>query len=235
MQKLLGNIINAIYPRHCPVCHEILKDQNNLACPKCFGKLHPLMGARCKKCGKPVEKEAEYCHDCGKYKRSFDEGRGAFLYDRIWKNSLMKYKYFGCREYADFYAYVLYKVAEKDIRRWKPDLILPVPLHPKKERIRGFNQSRLLAEKISLRTGIPVDCTIVRKTQKTKSQKKLGAEERRRNLQNAFVVTRVLEGRKILVIDDVFTTGSTMDAMAAKLKKHGAEKVFFLTLCIGFH
>lgn len=234
MQEFWENILNMIYPRHCPICHEILRDQKKLACPDCFRKLHPLMGARCKKCGKPVEKEAEYCLDCGKYKRYFEEGRGAFLYDSMWKNSLMRYKYFGCREYADFYAYVLYKVAERDIRRWKPDLILAVPMHPTKERIRGFNQSRLLAEGISRYSGILADFTIVKKTQKTKSQKKLRAEERRRNLKDAFLVTASLDGKRILVIDDVFTTGSTMDAMAVKLKKHGAEKVFFLTICMGF-
>lgn len=185
------------------------------------------------KCGKPVDKEEEYCKDCGKRERSFTQGKGIFLYDAGWRLSLEKYKYYGCREYGDFYAKAMFQFGKKDILRWKPDKLIPVPLHRKKERQRGFNQSAYIAGGISRLTEISCDEDIIRKCRNTKSQKKLNAMERRSNLKNAFVLQKDVQGLRLLVIDDVYTTGSTMDAAAACLMAGGAEKVYFLTLCTG--
>ena len=145
----------------------------------------------------------------------------------------MKYKYFGRREYGRFYAKAMCLYAGKELERWKPDIIVPVPLHWKKQRMRGFNQAAFLAEEISKLTGIPADAALVKKTKKTRSQKKLDAAQRRKNLKEAFQVSKEVKGKKILVVDDVYTTGSTMDAMASCLLEKGACKVWFLTLCIG--
>lgn len=112
-------------------------------------------------------------------------------------------------------------------------MIVPVPLHPKKLRKRGFNQSGYLAELLSGYTGIPLDEGLVRKIRETRAQKKLDARGRQRNLQGAFEAADRAEGLKVLVIDDVYTTGSTMDAVAACLKEKGADKIYFLTVCTG--
>ena len=149
------------------------------------------------------------------------------------RRSVTRYKYYGCREYGDFYAKAMYRYAKMELREWKPDLIVPVPVHRSKERMRGFNQAAYLAERISRYTGIPADMGLVQKNIKTKSQKKLNALQRRKNLEKAFCVTGDVRGKDILVIDDVYTTGSTIDAMASCLKKKGAENVYFLTVCIG--
>ena len=140
---------------------------------------------------------------------------------------------YGCREYGDFYARAMYRYAQKELREWKPDLIVPVPVHRSKERQRGFNQAAYLAEKLGHYTGISTDVNIVQKVLKTKSQKKLNALQRRKNLEKAFCVTGDVRGKNILVIDDVYTTGSTIDAMAGCLKRKGAGNVYFLTVCIG--
>ena len=108
-----------------------------------------------------------------------------------------------------------------------------VPVHRSKERQRGFNQAAYLAEKLGHYTGISTDVNIVQKVLKTKSQKKLNALQRRKNLEKAFCVTGDVRGKNILVIDDVYTTGSTIDAMAGCLKRKGAGNVYFLTVCIG--
>ena len=97
----------------------------------------------------------------------------------------------------------------------------------------GFNQSAYLARRIGETLGIPVSEEILVKIQNTRSQKKLGAAERKRNLVRAFRVPEDISGLTVLVVDDVFTTGATIDAAAACLKAAGAEKVFFITLCIG--
>ena len=116
----------------------------------------------------------------------------------------MKYKYFGCQEYSRFYGKALYIYGKDMLALWKPQIIIPVPLHRRKQRIRGFNQAELLA-----------------------------AAERKKNLQKAFQVVGNPAGMRILLIDDVYTTGSTMDVLAKLLLEKGASHVYFLTLCIG--
>ena len=107
---------------------------------------------------------------------------------------------------------------------WKPQIIIPVPLHRRKQRIRGFNQAELLAKELSRYAGIPVDTAILKKCHATRSKK---------NLQKAFQVVGNPAGMRILLIDDVYTTGSTMDVLAKLLLEKGASHVYFLTLCIG--
>ena len=202
-------------------------------CEKCSHLLNPVLQPRCIKCGRPIEeKEQEYCADCHALPHIFTRGRGIFPYDRVWKDSMMRYKYVGCREYGRFYAKAMAVFAAEELRQWKPELIVSVPLHKKKQKQRGFNQSEFLAHWLGRYTGIPVDSNLVMKLRSTKSQKKLDAVQRRKNLQNAFYVKRKVTGMRILVVDDVFTTGSTMDAMAAGLLENGAQQVFFLTVCI---
>lgn len=229
---MLRKILDIFYPRCCPVCQKILRDQRRMICPECERRLRPIGHPRCYKCGKHVE-EGEYCKDCRKHAHIFDQGRGIFVYDDIMRRSVTRYKYYGCREYGDFYAKAMYRYAQKELREWSPDLIVPVPIHKSKERLRGFNQAAYLAERLSSYTGIPVDMNLVQKVVKTKSQKKLNAMQRRKNLEKAFLVTKDIRGKDILVVDDVYTTGSTIDAMAGCLRKKGAKNVYFLTVCIG--
>ena len=229
---MLRKNLDIFYPRCCPVCQKILKDQRRMICPECEKKLRPIGHPRCYKCGKPIE-EGEYCKDCQKHTHIFDQGRGIFVYDGIMRRSVTRYKYYGCREYGDFYAKAMYRYAWKNLNQWKPDLIVPVPIYKSKERLRGFNQAAYLANRLGCYTGIPVDTDLVQKVVKTKSQKKLNAMQRRKNLEKAFLVTKNIRGKDILVIDDVYTTGSTIDAMAGCLRKRGAKNIYFLTVCIG--
>jgi ComF family protein len=183
------------------------------------------------KCGGPVEEGIEFCRECEGRSRAFDGGKSIYVYDDRMKASLMQFKYYGRREYGAFYARALCVFGEKEVRRWNPDLILPIPLHKKKQRQRGFNQAQDLAVRVGETLGIPVETGILKKIRHTKSQKKLDAAQRRRNLEDAFAVTESLDGLNILLIDDVYTTGSTVEAAALCLKKAGAQKVYFLTLC----
>ncbi len=103
-----------------------------------------------------------------------------------------------------------------------------------KQKMRGYNQAELLARVLSRYSGIPTDSTLLKKNHSTKSQKKLDAlQDENRNLKDAFSVTKRVIGMRILLVDDVYTTGSTMDAAAQALLEKGAAHVFFLTLCIG--
>ena len=232
--NVLSGILNLLYPKRCACCGEILRESEGRICPACRKKLRPITGPCCLKCGRPVEAEEEYCAECLRTPHFFRQGRSAFVYDDVWKKSIERFKYYGYREFGDFYSEAMVRVCSAQIRAWRPDMIIPVPLHRSKQRKRGFNQSWYLAERIGRLTGIPADPTLVKKTRRTASQKKLNAAERRRNLAGAFQITGNVRGMRILVVDDVYTTGSTMDAMAKTLLPAGAEEVFFLTFCIGF-
>ena len=163
----------------------------------------------------------------------FTEGRSIFPYGEIWRQSLVRFKYYGCREYGDFYAKAISIYGRQYLERWKPQMVVPVPLHSRKKRMRGFNQAAYLAERVSCFTGIPWSDNLVIKIRNTKSQKKLNASQRKKNLRNAYLVTRKITGFSVLVVDDVYTTGSTMDAMAMCLQEAGAKDVYFLTVCAG--
>ena len=227
------NFLDLLYPRRCPLCHRILRERHELICPDCAGSIQPISGPRCYKCGKPVKEEEEYCRDCQTSPGAFDQGIGIFLYDDRMKYSIMKYKYFGCREYSRFYGKALYLYGKERLEFWKPQMIVPVPLHWRKQRKRGFNQAELLARELSRYTGIPVNTGLLKKKHATRSQKKLDAAGRKKNLKEAFQVVGNPVGKRILLIDDVYTTGSTMDVLAGALLGKGAAHVFFLTLCIG--
>ena len=230
--KRKHGILNILYPRRCPVCHRILPDQTGLVCPDCEKTLRPIEQPFCMKCGAPVREGEEFCMECRKTEHRFTCGRGIFSYNDVWKQSIEKYKYYGCREYGDFYADKMARHGARDVRRWGPDLLVSVPLHRKKLRIRGFNQSWYLAERIGRILRIPAEESAVVKVRETKSQKKLAVPERRNNLKGAFAAAIPVAGKRILVVDDIYTTGSTMDAMADCLLKAGAAEVFFLTFCI---
>lgn len=178
--------------------------------------------------------EAEYCPDCSGKTHEYEKGRACFEYDSRMRASISRFKYHNRREYADFYSEEMLKVLGREIRSWKVDMLVPIPLHKSRMRKRGFNQAELVADRIGDRMGIPVRTDILRRVKKTKPQKELDDTGRRGNLKNAFqACEKQAEGKCILLVDDIYTTGSTIDAAAAELKRQGAEKVYFLSICIG--
>ena len=233
MNKVINVVLNLIYPRRCAVCHRILSDQKRLCCPECRNVFKRIDKDYCLKCGKPVRTEEEYCTDCAEKHRSFDRGRSAFLYDDRMRRSMVRYKYYGNREYGRYFAVEMYRNLRDEVIRWSPDLIVPIPLTRAKLRMRGFNQAADLARMTGRLLNIPVSTEVLCKLHDTRSQKKLDAGERRRNLKGAFTVLQPLYGLTVLVIDDVYTTGSTMDAAAECLKEAGAQAVYFATLATG--
>ena len=175
------------------------------------------------RCGKLLEKgEIEYCRDCKKTVHSFDRGRALYVYNDTVKAAITRFKFGNRPHLGDF------------IMNSRPDAIVPVPVSKEKLKRRGYNQAELLARQISSRTGIPVNTSMVTRIQDTTPMKELGRAERMKNLKGVFKVGVIdVECRNVLVVDDIYTTGSTMDAMADVLKQNGVERVFFVTLAAG--
>lgn len=233
LKEIKEKCLDIFYPPRCPVCNGLLENRQKSVCPECTEVFHAITENYCMKCGKPVGETEEYCTECRGRDRSFVQGRSIFLYNAQMKQSILRYKYYGSREYGKYYAECICRYAGETIGRWHPDVIVPVPVHRRKLRMRGFNQAADLAERTGKILGIPVAEDIVYKTRETKSQKKLDARERKRNLKDVFRATCPVNGLKILIIDDVYTTGSTVEAMTECLLENGAKAVFFVTLCTG--
>lgn len=228
-------ITGLLYPPHCPVCDRILALSGAKICPACEKALPKIVQPYCMKCGKMIENQrAEYCEDCMRVHHVYDRGASVFQYTGEMRTSVSRIKSGSRREYLDYYADVMTECGQKWLSLWKPDVIIPVPMYWKKKNRRGYNQSEILAEKIGRRTGIRVMNNAVKKIRDTQAQKELTIEDRRKNLNHAFELQReVSDIRTALIIDDIYTTGSTVDEVAKTLKKGGISHVYFLTLCIG--
>lgn len=236
-------LLDLLYPPCCPLCGEILALDEGRVHRGCYEKLLWVREPRCKRCGKPLTPLAgetqELCRDClrsrHRHGKSFDQGRALWLYNGNIQKSVLDYKYKGMKSYTDFYAEEAVRVCGGWIRQKNLQVLIPVPLHPRKKRIRGFNQAELLAKAIGRRVEVPVKSDILLRKRWTEPQKAVSGQERRHNLAKSMEVRHFPENlRRVMLIDDIYTTGSTMEACAGILKQNGVEKVYFLTLCIGY-
>lgn len=227
--------LGLLFPRRCPICHEAVEERGELACAICRTRLPYIREPACRKCGKPLSgEEKEYCGDCICKKHEFRQGKAPFVYDEVMRRSIARYKYDGRKEYSVFYAEEILRRCAKEMLGWNAEVMVPIPLHPSRRRKRGFNQAELLAEELSKRCGIPVDGKLLCRTKKTHVQKELNDQERFVNLRDAFSVRRRnFPYKTIILVDDIYTTGSTIDAAAGTLRENGAQTIFFLSICVG--
>ncbi|MGI6068814.1 MAG: ComF family protein [Blautia sp.] len=229
------DLLNFLYPRRCPICHGILRNSKWTVCPDCVPKLRPIREPRCQSCGKALrDQEQELCADCAKGSHLFDRGLGIFPYNRLAHASVMKYKNGGRQEYERFYIQAASLYGAAWVRRFRPQVLVPIPMREVDRRKRGFCPSVNLARGLGQAWGIPVEERLLYKVKKTKAQKGLEAAKRRENVRGAYAgAPGIWPYRRILLIDDVYTTGSTIDAAAQAAAAHGVEEIYFLTVFIG--
>ena len=241
---LVNIAVQTLYPSRCPLCGGIMPVRTQLprkmhytelVCRNCTGKLPWITEPFCKKCGKPLESMIrEYCTDCGRRKHRFIAGRSIFLYEGEFRDSVLQMKFHDHREYIDFYAAAMAEAGRSFLRGEAIRMILPVPMNSRKRRERGFDQCRLLAERFSERAGIPVNRSSLIRTKYTRAQKGLDLYQRKENLREAFSVREAEKiSEPVLLLDDIYTTGSTVDACCEALLKCGIREIYFLALCTG--
>jgi len=179
-----------------------------------------------------METVQELCRDCKLYGHDYNKALSAFEYSITVRELIHRYKYYGEYSLSRTFAFFMSELLEKS--GWEIDYIIPVPLHKNRLKSRGFNQAALLGDYISYRHKIPCLDNILVRTVDTKSQTGFNREKRALNLMNAFMVVRpdAVKGRNILLIDDVYTTGATVDSCSRELHKSGAENVYVLTFAI---
>ncbi len=193
----------------------------------------------CKKCGKPVQNEqTEYCPDCleriAQGNCWYEEGRSLWIHRPPVSGSIYQFKFHNRRVYAKYYAKEMSERFEKQIRKWGVQTIIPIPMDRRKKRKRGYNQAEILAQELGRMTGIPVETRLLRKRKASVPQKRLSRSGRARNLEHSFEVERKTTlPERVLLVDDIYTTGNTVNEASKALKKAGVDMVFFLTISIG--
>lgn len=205
-----------------------------LVCRACFQQVDFFSEPCCWQCGRPYRQAAGGNHLCGtclKQGRNFERARSVLIYKAPIAGAIQRFKYGGSRAGLATFGALLHHA---DTARLfdEPDLIIPVPLHSRKLRQRGFNQAVLLARCFFPDRQALIDCQALVREKWTPAQTGLGAEQRRRNIRGAFRVARPehVAGRRILLIDDVYTTGATVDECSRVLLASGAHMVQVLTL-----
>ena len=232
-----------IFPPCCPLCGELLVLNEGRVHRLCYAKLKLVQEPLCKKCGKPLTTSGRevnmLCMDClrnrHRQQMSFDQGRALWIYEGYAKAAVMDFKFRGMKSYVDFYADEAVRLQGNWIRKKRPQVLIPVPLHDRKRRLRGFNQAEILARAIGDRMEIPIRTDLLYRRKWTDPQKNISGLDRRHNLTKSMAVDELPKGlKRVMLIDDIYTTGSTMEACARILKQNGVEEVYFLTLCIGY-
>lgn len=230
-------VLNCILPASCSYCNSPTGDSGvPYFCSSCWADFSPLQGPVCPSCGRLFESPEALTHSPGHACRAcrqepplFDQALSTGYFEGPLREAIHQFKYRPCRSLG------------RPLGQWMTehvrlvsgiDIVMPVPLHVKRLKQRGFNQALLLAHRMSETYHLPLSSDNLYRTRPTRPQVELSGLERIKNVAGAFALRRAeaLAGKKIMVIDDVFTTGATMNECASVLKSAGAAQVTALTL-----
>lgn len=222
-------LLEYLFPPICHVCHNELA-VDNLLCGHCSEQLKDLPGPRCFSCGFTNDTVLDVCQQCLSEDRLWDRGFTASRFKGIVRKMIHMFKYSGETPVAE----VLASMMSKELIGIDVDCVTAVPSHWFKKMYRGYNQAEILAETVSRRIDSPY-IELLKRVRWTKPQAGLGKSARSNNIKQVFSVQKkeFIEGRTILLVDDVLTTGSTLNACTKELKAAGAAKVFVVTAARG--
>jgi competence protein ComFC len=234
MKKLLQRIISLIFPAACLVCRRDLapKDRPGL-CGNCRASIKKIPPPFCRRCGLPLPDGGTHCRHCRRKEgRALKKLRSAALYESPLKDALKKFKYHKKTYLANALGELLHQTALENPEFLDCAHVVPVPMHIGKKRQRGYNQAELLARELCQKTGQKLEVHWLSCAGTRHSQTELSREERIKNVAGAFrVKTPKIDARgDALLIDDVCTTGATLEECAKALKAAGCRRIFALTL-----
>ncbi len=240
----MHNLIDYVFPPRCAVCDVVLREGEWGACSACKRRIRYVEEPRCLRCGGelPYGSEEEYCPDCQGRSFAYEMGFPLLLYVPPVSDAVAAMKYHGRKEYAAFYAAEMLRTFGASYRLIAPDVIVPVPISKKRLQKRGYNQAEVLASFLAEGLGLPMDTGFLKRIRNTRPQKKLGEEARAENLRASFLAevqsaaeeneVRSTPYRNVLLVDDIYTTGATVNACAAAMKAAGVEKVYYTSITI---
>jgi ComF family protein len=226
----------ALFPSFCKICGTILeRPGERVLCGGCLQKIVPETASSCVCCGRFFDGEGgpHACAACLDRKPPFDRHRSCARYRGELKDALLLFKYRRFRSLGKALGrFVVESLAEELVLWDGVDVVVPVPLHARRRRERGFDQARVLAREIARLRRLPVAAGVLRKVRNVPPQTSLERDERRTNVRGAYEAARTgrVRGRVVLLVDDVFTTGSTIGECALVLKRAGAREVRVVTV-----
>jgi len=226
----------AFFPSVCKICGALLeRPGERVLCAACAAKIVPETAAACVCCGRFFDGAGgpHPCAACLDARPPYDRHRSGGRYRGELKEALLLFKYRQYRSLGKALGRFVVEATSAEDALWRGvDVIVPVPLHRRRRRERGYDQARVLAREIGRMTGLPVAPGLLRKTRNIVPQTSLERDDRRANVRGAYAAPRpgMVRGRVILLVDDVFTTGSTIGECAAVLKRSGAKAVRALTV-----
>jgi ComF family protein len=219
-----NRFIDLLFPPRCGGC----QTAGSLWCAACRAAAQPIEPPWCEKCGEPFVTD-RLCANCRNHPLVIEKIRSVALFDGVLRQAIHRFKYERLSGLAEPFGNMLADYWQAS--QLSADWLIPVPLHPSRERDRGYNQSELLARHLARRVDVPVSGKGLRRTRATAVQMTLNAAERRQNVAGAFECVEVrVRGARVVIIDDVGTTGATLDACAQAVLKAGAVSVMGLTL-----
>jgi competence protein ComFC len=204
-------------------------------CDRCLSKIVPVGQPICARCGQSLG-DAAACRHCSRRAPAFDAARSLGAYDGVLKHAIHLLKYRDRPALAQPLGTALTGHARSEadsLAHLRFDVIVPVPMHPVRERLRGYNQAERVARVLARDLGIRTDSTILRRSRNTRPQVGLAQDARQNNLRDAFVAHGAVDGACVLIVDDVSTTTSSLHECAKALKNAGATSVYALTLAAG--
>ena len=237
-KKVSNDFLDLLYPQNitCLNCNKELQDENYL-CKDCLNNFVKINKA-CQKCGNPTNSQTEYCDDCKGNERNFDKAMSPFEYEGAPKNLIYKLKYGKQKYIAKVFASELVNCFLKN-KLGNIDIVTCVPLNEKRLKERRFNQaeeiSKEFVKELRLRDiKIEENYNLIKRVKNTPTQTNLTKQERLNNLKDAFNLSckkEIIKDKTILVIDDIFTTGATLEEISKILKRNKAKNVYCLTVC----
>lgn len=238
--QLQQRLLPVLFPRHCPVCQKLVF-YGEFIHEECRRELSFIQSPVCMCCGKPVSSSTyEYCYDCRIFPKSFQHGISLFLYNEKTRPLMSAFKYKNRRVLADFFNWELCQHHLPRLEHLGVDAVVPVPIHKNKYKKRGYNQASLLSSRIALTLNLSHYPDMLIRYVDTLPQKQFNPQARLNNLKKAFRFnsrydTLVHENTSlsVLLVDDIYTSGATMEACSRILLKAGIAKVYILSICIG--
>lgn len=238
--RIIEKGLELLFPSniYCISCGSVIDGSRTYAlCDECIEKFHWLGQKTCDKCGKILRDDEwrNLCYDCRAYTHEFTKGYTCVQYGLYERGLLMDYKYRNKAYIGRKLGDILYDRMSLETQEF--DLIVPVPMYEKKRQQRGYNQAQVMASRLAQRMELPCAARLLIRCRETLPMKGLGAFERQENLKDAFRISSAnhapIEGRRILLVDDIYTTGSTMDACSKTLREAGAREIYALSFACG--
>lgn len=231
MINLKEKFLNILFPRDftCDLCGNEIQDEKNHVCNSCLKTLPYIETKTCMRCGGKVLGEERFCIYCKTYVPEFFMARAPFVYTDIIAGKIKAFKYDNQRYLAETFAqFMANTYIQND---FSADVIVPIPLHKKRLKKRGFNQAELLSNELSKLLGIPV-VNALERIKETAFQASLNYNERQENLKGSFkVVDKTIKNKKILLVDDIYTTGATVKTASEVLRNDAKTgRIYVLTI-----